>query len=123
MLTRAAERVADHAKRFVQLELELAMLELKRKVAALGVGVGLLLAGAVFGFFALGFALAGAAAGLATFLSTWLALLVVAGGLFLLAGALVAIGIAKMRKGSPPVPEMALLEAKLTKEALKNGAG
>jgi Putative Actinobacterial Holin-X, holin superfamily III len=123
MLTRAAERVADHAKRFIQLELELAMLELKRKVAALGLGVGLLLAAAVCGFFALGFALAGAAAGLATFLSTWLALLVVAGGLFLLAGALVAIGIAKVRKGSPPVPEMALLEAKLTKEALKNGAG
>jgi hypothetical protein len=123
MLTRAAERVADHAKRFVQLELELAMLELKRKLAALGLGVGLLVAGAVFAFFALGFALATAAAGLATFLSTWLALLIVAGGLFLLAGALVAIGIASVRKASPPVPELALLEAKLTKEALKNGAG
>jgi len=122
MLTRAAERVADNAKRFVQLELELAMLELKRKVAALGIGVGLLVAGAVFGLFALGFALATAAAGLATFLPTWLALLIVAGGLFLLAGVLTAIGIASVRKASPPVPELALQEAKLTKEALKNGA-
>jgi hypothetical protein len=123
MLTRAAERVADHAKRFVQLELELAMLELKRKIAALGLGVGLLVAGAVFGLFALGFALATVAAALATFLSTWLALLIVAGGLFVVAGVLVAVGITSVRKASPPVPELALLEAKLTKEALKNGAG
>jgi hypothetical protein len=123
MLTRAAERVADHAKRWVQLELELAKLELKRKVAAFGVGIGLLVAGTVLGLFALGFALATVAAALATFLSTWLALLIVTGGLFLLAGALTLIGIASLRKASPPVPELALLEAKLTKEALKNGAG
>jgi len=123
MLTHAAERVADHARRFVQLELELAALELKRKVAALGIGAGLLIGGAVFAFFALGFALAAAAVGLATFLSTWLALLIVAGGLFLLAGILAAVGITRLRKGTPPVPELALQEAKLTKEALKNGGG
>jgi len=123
MLTRAAERVADHAKRWVQLELELAKLELKRKVAAFGIGIGLLVAGAVLGLFALGFALATVAAALATFLSTWVALLIVTGGLFLLTGVLTMIGIASVRKASPPVPELALLEAKLTKEALKNGAG
>jgi hypothetical protein len=123
MLTHAAERVADHARRFVQLELELAALELKRKVAALGIGAGMLVGGAVFALFALGFALAAAAVGLATFLSTWLALLIVAGGLFLLAGILAAVGITRLRKGTPPVPELALQEAKLTKEALRNGAG
>jgi hypothetical protein len=123
MLTHAAERVADHARRFVQLELELAALELKRKVAALGIGAGMLVGGAVFALFALGFALAAAAVGLATFLSTWLALLIVAGGLFLLAGILAAVGITRLRKGTPPVPELALQEAKRTKEALRNGAG
>ncbi len=123
MLTHAAERVADHARRFVQLELELAALELKRKVAALGIGAGLLVGGAVFALFALGFALAAAAVGLATVLSTWLALLIVAGGLVLLAGILASVGITRLRKGTPPVPELALQEAKLTKEALKNGAG
>ena len=123
MLTRAAERVAEHAKRFVQLELELATLELKRKIAALGIGIGLLVAGALLGLFALGFALATVAAALAPFLSSWVALLIVTGALFLLTGALVVIGIASVRKASPPIPELALLEAKLTKEALKNGAG
>ena len=123
MLTRAAERVAEHAKRFVQLELELATLEVKRKVAALGVGIGLLVAGAVFGLFALGFALAAAAAGFATFLATWLALLIVAGCLVVLAAALAAIGVRSVRKGAPPVPEQALHEAQMTREALKHGAG
>ena len=122
MLTRAAERVAEHARRFVQLELELATLELKRKLAAVGVGIGLLVGGALLGLFALAFALAAAAAGFATFLPTWLSLLAVAGGLLLLAGGLTAIGIAGLKKGTPPVPELALQEAKLTKEALKNGA-
>jgi hypothetical protein len=122
-LTRAAERVAEHARRFVQLELELAALELKRKVAAFGRGIAMVVAAAVFGLFALGFGLAAAAAGFATFLPTWLALLIVAAGLVLLAGALAAAGIASVKKASPPVPELALLEAKLTKEAVKNGSG
>jgi hypothetical protein len=123
VLARAAERVAEHARRVVQLELELASLELKRKIAALGLGLALLVASVVFGLFALGFALAAAATGLATFLPTWLALLLVAAGLLVLAGALAAIAIARFRKGSPPVPELALLEARLTTEALKHGAG
>jgi hypothetical protein len=105
----------------VQLELELATLELKRKLAALGLGVCLLVGGAVIGVFALGFALAAAAAGLATSLPAWASLLLVAAGLFLLAGVLAAVGIAGLKKGTPPVPELAMKEAKLTKEALKNG--
>jgi Putative Actinobacterial Holin-X, holin superfamily III len=121
-LTHAAERVAEHARRFVKLELELAALELKRKFAALGVGIGMVVGGAVFGLFALGFALATAAAALATVLATWLSLLIVAGVLFLLAGALVALGVGRLKKGTPPVPELALHEAKVTKEALKNDA-
>src|SRR5215208_8281535 len=100
MLTRAAERVAEHAKRFVQLELELAALELKRKVAALGVGVGLVLGGAILALFALGFTFATVAAAFATFLPTWLAILIVAGGLFLIAGGLVAAGVAALKRGA-----------------------
>jgi hypothetical protein len=123
MLTRAAERVAEHARRVVALEVELALLEVKRKVAALGIGVGLIVVGAVLGLSALGFALAAAAAGLATVLPTWAALLVVAGGLFLTAGLLAAVGVASLKKASPPLPEQAILEAKLTTEALKNGSG
>src|SRR5438093_369020 len=116
----AAKDVADHAKSLVRLELELAALELKRKVAALGLGAALLVAAAVFGLFGLGFALATVAAAFATFLPTWLALLIVAGGLLVLAGILAFVAVGLIKKATPPLPEQALREAKLTSEALKS---
>lgn len=116
----AAKQVADHAKSLVRLELELASLELKRKLGALGLGIGLALAGAVLGVFALGFLLATLAAALATFMPTWLALLIVALFLLLLAGVMGVLGLGRIKQGSPPVPEQAIEEAKLTTAALKS---
>jgi Putative Actinobacterial Holin-X, holin superfamily III len=120
-LSGATKRVADHARSFVQLELQLAASELKRKIAALAVGIGLALAAAVLGLLALLFGLAAAAAGIATALPVWLSLLIMFGGVLLLAAILGAIGAALLRKGSKPVPEQAIAEAKITTEALRNG--
>ena len=117
----AAKLVADRASSIVRLELRLAAAELKKKVVALGLGIGLLVGSALFGFFALGFALATAAAALALVVATWLALLIVTGGLFILAGLLAMLGIGRLRKGTPPIPEQAIAEAKLTTEALRDG--
>lgn len=119
-----AKRIADRARSIVRLEIELARLELQRKLAAIAVGAGLLVAAAVLLLFGLGFALAGAAAGLDVVLPLWASLLIVAGGIVLVAGALAGIGIASLKKGTPPVPEQALEEARLTTEALRsNGRG
>ena len=120
-LSGAARRVADHARSLVQLELRLAVTEIKHKAAALAAGIGLVAAAAVLGLLALLFGLAAATAAIATALSVWLSLLVMFGGLFLVAGLLGAIGIGLLRKGAPPVPEQALAEARLTTEALRNG--
>jgi hypothetical protein len=117
----AAKLVAGRARSIVQLELQLAAAELKQKVAAIGIGIGLLVSAAILLLFALGFALATIAAAIAMAVSTWLALLIVTGGLFLLVGVLVAVGIGAIRKGTPPLPEQAIEEAKLTLEAVKNG--
>jgi Putative Actinobacterial Holin-X, holin superfamily III len=117
----AAKLVADKASAIVRLELALAAAELKQKLVKLGLGIGLVVGAAVFLFFAIGFALATIAAALATFLSTWLALLIVAGGLVVAAALLGGIGAKLLSKGSPPVPEQAIAEAKLTTEALRNG--
>jgi Putative Actinobacterial Holin-X, holin superfamily III len=121
-LSGAAQRVADHARQFVQLEIQLAMAELKRKAAALGVGAALLLGAAVFAFLGLCFALAAAAAGIATTsLTVWESLLIVCGGLMLLTMLLAGIGFLMLQKGTKPVPEQAVEEARLTTEALRNG--
>jgi hypothetical protein len=117
----AAKLVADRARSIVRLELQLAATELKKKLAALGIGIGLLAGSAIFGVFALGFLFATIAAAIATAVSTWLALLIVTAGLILFAGVLAAVGVALLKKGTPPVPEHALEEMKLTAEALKNG--
>jgi uncharacterized membrane protein YqjE len=116
----AVKQVAEHASSVMRLELELAALELKRKVAALGVGIGLAVGAAIFLLFMLGFAFATVAAALATALSTWLALLITTGILLVLAGVLGVLGLSRIRKGTPPVPEHAIREAKLTTEALKS---
>ena len=115
-----AKRVAEHASSLVRLELELAGLEIKRKLRALGVGIGLGIAAVVLAVFGLGFLFATIAAALATFLSTWLALLIVTLGLFVLTAVLGLVAVAKIKKGTPPVPEQAIHEAKLTTSALKS---
>ncbi|MBA3329406.1 MAG: phage holin family protein [Actinobacteria bacterium] len=116
----AAKQVADRAKALVSLELELAAIELKRKASALGIGIGLALGAAVFGLFAFGFLLATVAAALATFLATWLSLLIVTLFLLVVAGVLGMLGLGRIRRGTPPVPEQAIREAKLTTAALKS---
>lgn len=116
----AVKEVAERASAIVRLELELAALELKRKVSSLGLGIGLLLGAVVLAVFMLGFFFATIAAGLATAMPVWAALLVTTGILLLLAAVVGYLGIAKVKKGTPPVPEQAILEAKLTTEALKS---
>ncbi len=111
--------VSERASSLVRLELELAALELKRKVVSLAVGIGLALTAAVLMVFALGFGLATIAAGIATALPWWAALLIVTAGIVLVAGLLGLLGVRSIKKGTPPVPELALMEAKLTSEALK----
>jgi Putative Actinobacterial Holin-X, holin superfamily III len=115
----AAKSVAEHASAIARLEIELAAFELKKKVTTLAVGIGMGVGAAVFALFGLGFVFATIAAALATFLPTWLALLIVTIGLFVLAALLGGLARGRIRKGTPPVPEQAIREAKLTTEALK----
>ena len=117
----AAKTVAERASSLVRLELQLALLELKRKAAALGVGAGMLAGAAVFGLFLLAFVLATAAAAFALFLPVWAALLVMCGIVALIAALLVLVGVAVLRRATPPVPERAIEEARRTTEAIRAG--
>ena len=62
----ATKLVSEHASSLVRLELQLALAELKKKAAVLGVGIGLLVGAALLAVYAIGFALATITAGLAT---------------------------------------------------------
>ena len=74
----------------------------------------------MFGLIGLGFAFLTLAAVLDTFLAAWLALLLVTALLLGLAGALALAGLGLIKRGSPPVPEQAIREAKLTTGALRS---
>jgi hypothetical protein len=120
-LSGATKRVADHARSFVRLELQLAATEMKKRVVALGLGIALAAGAAVLALAAVAFGLAAATAGIATALPVWAALLIMFGALLLLAGVLGGVGVVLLKKGAKPVPEQAIEEAKLTTEAIRNG--
>ena len=115
----AAKQVAEHASALARLELELAGLELKRKAGLLGAGIGLGAGAAVMGLYGVGFVFATIAAALMTFLDPWLALLIVTVFLLALAAVLGLLAKSRIKRATPPMPEQAIREAKLTTEALK----
>ena len=115
----AAKQVAEHASALARLELELAATELKTKVAALGKGAVFGAGALFFVLYAIGFLFATIAAALATFLPTWLALLLVTIALLLGAGLLGFLAVRSLKRGTPPVPEQAIEEARMTTAALK----
>jgi len=117
----AAKEFIERARSIVRLEIELALLEIKAKVVRIGVGIGLTVAAAVVALFALGFLFAGIAAAIALALPWWASLLIVSVALFGLTAALALIGINSIKAGTPPTPEQAIEEARLTTEAITNG--
>jgi hypothetical protein len=116
----AVKEVAERASAIVHLELELAALELKRKVVSLGLGIGFAIGAAIMLVFMVGFLYAAIAAALALAMPWWAALLVVTGILFVQVAVLGVLAATRIQKGTPPVPEQAIREAKLTTEALKS---
>lgn len=116
----AVGEVAEHAKTIANLEVRLALAELKEKTAALALGIGAGVTAGVMALFGLGFGAATAAAALELVLPTWAALLIVTGIFLLLAGGLAVVALLALGRASPPVPTQAVQEAKLTTEALKS---
>lgn len=87
-----------------RVELELLKREMGRKLRNLGVGALLFAMAGAFGLFLFGTLIAAAILGLALIVPAWAAALIVAGGLLVIMVILIAVGAAKFRKGTPPIP-------------------
>ncbi|MCU1552173.1 MAG: phage holin family protein [Glaciihabitans sp.] len=91
-------------RELVQGEIELLKAEMIRKLKALGIGAGLIALAAVILLFFIGVLLTAAVLGLATVMPGWLAALIVAFVLLVVAAIIGFIGYQRLKKGIPPVP-------------------
>jgi uncharacterized membrane protein YqjE len=116
--------VSDRTSTLVREEIELAKAEVSEKVSQLVRGSVVGAIAGVFLFFSLILIMEGVAWLLndLVFDNFWLGFFVEA-GLFILIGAIaVLIAVRAIKKGAPPTPDLAIEEAKLTRERLEKSA-
>ena len=114
--------VSERTSTLVREEIELAKAEITRKATTLGKGLGVAIAAGVFGFFGLIFFLHFLAWLLYDlfFDSVFWGYLIVTILLFALAAVAGLIGLRWIKRGAPPTPDMAIEEARLIKETVKD---
>jgi uncharacterized membrane protein YqjE len=112
-------RMSEQVSRLVRDELALAQLEAKQKAKRLGVGFGMFGAGGVLAFFGFGVAVAAAVLGLATTVEPWLAAVIVAAVLFVVAAIVALTGRKTVAQGAPPVPSGAIESTKADVAAVR----
>ncbi len=117
------QQLTEQTKTLVRQEVKLAQLELGAKAKRAGAGAGALGAALVLVYFAVMVLLAAAVLGLATVVAGWLAALIVAGALILLALGLALFGKGQFSKALPPAPAAAIASTKADVAALKSAAG
>ena len=112
---------SEQMSRLVRQELRLAGVELRQKGSRLGAGAGLFGVAGLLGFYAGAALVACAVLALALVLDAWLAALIVAVAVGLIAGVLGLIGKQQMRQAMPPVPAEAVASVKDDVDAVKEG--
>jgi uncharacterized membrane protein YqjE len=113
--------VTSKAQLLVREEIELAKAEVTTKVSRLAKGAGFFAGAGVLAVFGLIYLFHMLAIGLADWFSLklWVGYAIVTVAIFLVVGILAFLGLRSVKKGAPPVPEMAIEEAKKTQAALK----
>ena len=99
---------SEQISRLVRDELRLAQAELAVKGKHAGIGLGLFGGAGIFVVYGVGVVLATVILALALVMPAWLAALIVAVALFLIAGIMALIGRGQVRQASPPMPETAV---------------
>jgi uncharacterized membrane protein YqjE len=114
--------VSEKASLLVREEIELAKAEVRDKVSKLTRGAAVAVAAGVFLIFGvtmLFHALAWFLFDLLNFSQVWMGYAIVTGGLFVLAVLSGLVALRLFKRGTPPTPELAIEEAKRTREELE----
>jgi len=118
---RLVSDLSEQAVRLVRAELDLARAEVTAKAQQVGVGAGLVAGAGVLALYTLAAFIATAIIGLATAVPAWLAALIVSVALLLVTAALALLGVRRLKKGVPPVPERAIENLQEDVDAVKKG--
>jgi hypothetical protein len=117
--------LSDQTVSLVRQEVDLAKAELAAKGKRAGLGAGLFGGASLFGVYAVGALTACAILALSLVVSGWLAALVVAAVLGVVAGVLALVGAKSVKRGVPPVPEETIESVKedvaWTKQRVREG--
>jgi uncharacterized membrane protein YqjE len=113
--------VTSKATLLVKEEIELAKVEVTTKVTRLAKGGAFFAGAGVLAIFGLIYFFHFLALGFADWfgLRVWVGYAIVTVLLFAVVGVLALLGLRSVKKGTPPVPEMAIEEAKKTRAALE----
>ena len=115
--------ISSQASLIVREEVELAKAELQLKVGRLARGAAAGAVGGVFALVAVSFLLQALAWGIASFFNVqpgvWKGFAITAGLLLVVAGVAGYLAFRFVKRGTPPVPELAIEEAKRTRAVLE----
>jgi membrane protein len=102
------QQLSTQTATLVRQEIKLAQLELQEKGKRAGLGAGMFGGAGLVALYGVGALVAAAVLALATAVDPWLAALIVAAVLLLVAGVLALSGKRQVKQATPPVPEQAL---------------
>jgi hypothetical protein len=116
---------SEQITQLVRDEVALARIEMTTKAKRMGLGAGLFGGAGIVVVYGVAALIAGVALAIALVLPAWAAALIVAGGLFLLAGLLSLIGRAAVKRAGTPVPDEAIgglkADVQTVSQAVKEG--
>lgn len=115
-------QLSEQTSTLIRQELQLAQLEMQAKGTRAVVGAGLFGGAGLLVFYGGGVLIAALVLLLATAVEAWIAALIVAGSLFLLAGGLSLFGKKEVEQAIPPVPGQAIASSKQDVETVKEKA-
>ncbi len=115
-------RLTTQLSTLVRSEIKLAQAEVKEKVKPLGIGIGLFAGAAFVGVAALQVLIVTVILVLDLALPAWLAALIVAVALLVLAGILALVGKKLLARGTPPVPTQTIESVKRDIATIKGAA-
>lgn len=115
-------QLSDQVTRLVRDEVRLAQAEVTRKAKRFGIGAGLFGGAGLMALLGVTALLVALILGIATTgLPGWVAAIIVAGGLFLIAGVLALLGKRGVQKAAPPLPTETIASVQQDIATVKDG--